>query len=293
MRTLMKKTNKNNLSSAELKKILDFSKKLSVDAGKILLRYRKKLHTLKVSEKDNLGVASEADVASEKFIMKAIQTKFPDHEILAEEDSFLQGMNVKEKASYFKKQKYTWMIDPLDGTNNFLAGMDYFCVCISLAYYGNPILGVVYRPTTGEMFFAAEGQGSYKIAGQGKKAKKIHQLNNSAKLKNSLIVTGFAGEKSNDHKKEFKIFKKVMGKSRGIRRMGSAALDMCYVTEGIFDGYWETGLAPWDVAAAAVICKESGVQVCDMQGKKFCPFAASILAARNPLKSKLINIVKG
>jgi myo-inositol-1(or 4)-monophosphatase len=157
--------------------------------------------------------------------------------------------------------------------------MDYYAVCIALAHKGTPVLGAVYRPPTGELFWAWQGEGAWfkkpaakKLRLQCKPMKKT--------MKECLFVTGFSSEKGVDFQQEFDQFKDIMLASRGIRRMGSAALDLCYVATGIFDGFWERGLSPWDVAASGIICLESGLKVTDYEGRKFHPFQDSILAGR-------------
>lgn len=189
---------------------------------------------------------------------------------------------------HFKKEDWCWIIDPLDGTHNFLAGMDYYAVCICLAYRGTPEVGVVYRPSNGECFYALKGQGAFlKNLKSKQKAQKIYSEKSGKKLDESMLVTGFATEKGVAFDIEFEYFRKIMGKSRGIRRMGSAALDLCYVASGLFSGFWERGLAPWDVAAPGLICLESGVRVTDYNGRKFHPFQKTIVAARNPVYNEL------
>ncbi len=282
---------KAKLSKKQNLEILEFMKDIATKAGNKLVRYQKKLDTLSVSSKQAQGVASEADHASEELIIKAIQKNYPGHSILAEEDAFKKFGDAKEALDHFKKEEWCWIIDPLDGTHNFLAGMDYFAVCICLAWKGIPQVGLIYRPVTGEAFQAILGEGAF-VSNllTGKRAQKIHATKSSKKLRESMLVTGFATEKGEVFDREFDQFRKIMGHSRGIRRMGSAALDLCYVASGIFSGFWERGLAPWDVAASGLICLESGVKVTNYEGQKFHPFQKTIIAARNPVYSELISL---
>jgi myo-inositol-1(or 4)-monophosphatase len=268
---------------SDVKNSLKFSIDLAFDAGKILLKYQKKLSSLEITNKQAQGVASTADLASEKFIIKSIKKKYPDHDILAEESAYAQFGNKKNAYEVFKEKEWTWVIDPLDGTNNFLNGLDYYAICISLLNYGKPVLGVVYRPSNGDCFFASSFEES-KLSNlkEGTRAKKLYSEVNKKKLRQSLLSTGFVCEKGTAFEKEFSLFKHMMRNSRGIRRMGSAALDLCLVSKGVFDGFWETGLAPWDMAAAGIICIQSGVKVTDYQGQDFQPFTETILAARRP-----------
>lgn len=275
-------TMKNN--SKELRVALNICLEVVEKVGKKLIRHQKKLSDLTITYKDAQGVASNADVEAEEQIIKVLLKNFPETNILAEESAYDLFRGKLDAYRFFEDKEWTWIIDPLDGTNNFLNGLDYYAICICLAHYGEPVLGVVYRPASGECFHAIKGEGA-KISNLKDKsrAKKLYQEKNSKKLKNSMLVTGFATEKGEKFDKEFEIFLDMMSKGRGIRRMGSAALDLCYVAKGMFDGFWERGLAPWDTAAASLICEEAGVKVSDYDAKKFSPFNETILAARKPL----------
>lgn len=266
----------------DLNAVLSQMKLAAKSAGKLLLSYQKKVKHLQVSHKDAQGVVSEADLASEKLIMTILSKKFPRISFLAEESCYL------EKADPFDSAKrnldWCWIIDPLDGTTNFLSGLDYYAICISLAYKGKPVAGLVFRPETDECFWALKNSGAFKQSlFKTRKKVKIDSWRNKKKLKSSLLVTGFATEKGELFEQEFFLFKNIMANCRGVRRMGSAALDLCYVAEGIFDGFWERGLAPWDTAAASLICIESSVRVTDYKAQEFSPYNQTILAARAPL----------
>jgi len=277
----MAKTTSNDVN---LKKALNAALEVAELAGVKLLKYRKKLDSLKVTTKEAQGVATEADVQSENLIIKELTKRFPQIPFLAEEAAFTQFKGQSDPYKEFKKKEWSWVVDPLDGTNNFLAGLDYFAVCISLVHYGVPVIGVVYRPVNGDCFYAVAGEKTkYKNVISGSRAKTIYYDKAKNKLKNSLLVTGFATEKGEKFDREFSIFVNMMGDCRGIRRMGSAALDLCYVASGVFDGFWERGLSPWDVSAAGLICQSAGVKVTDYKGQKFCPFDETVLAARKGL----------
>ncbi len=279
---------KNISNKVNLKKALNSALEVAELAGDKLIKYRKKLDSLKVTIKEAQGVASEADVQSEKLIIKELTKKFPNIPFLAEEAAFSEFKGKSDAYKETKKNEWCWVVDPLDGTNNFLAGLDYFAVCISLVHFGVPVLGVVYRPVNGDCFFALTGEkAKYKNILEGSSAKSISLGKGKNKLKSSLLATGFATEKGEKFDREFKIFVDMMSKCRGIRRMGSAALDLCYVATGIFDGFWERGLSPWDVSAAGLICQSAGVKVTDYDGQKFCPFDETILAARAGVYSEL------
>jgi myo-inositol-1(or 4)-monophosphatase len=266
-------------SAGELAKFLAFAVDTALAAGEVLIRHQRKLSTLKTTYKKAAGMVSNADIASEALILQNIRKVWPAHGILAEEESWSKGKS-RDKAS-----PWLWVIDPLDGTHNFLGGLDYYAVCIALAYCGQPVVGVVYRPATGEMFLTMKGKKSRYVHYPSSTAKMIYHALNSKKLSESLLVTGFKSEKGVWEESEFVEFKKLFRVSRGIRRMGSAALDICYVALGIFDGFWERGLAPWDVAAAGLIASEAGAIVTDFKGCPSTLFDENILVARRPLHS--------
>lgn len=269
---------------------------LAEEVGKFLIKKQSRIlnlkSSLKVHHKEAQGVASEADVGAENMILKAIKKRYPTHEILAEESAYALFKGAKEKYEYLKEKEWVWVIDPLDGTNNFLNGLDYYAICISLVNFGNPVLGVVYRPRTGEAFRAMKDQGAQLRLNGVSKFKKLKCVNTKKPLSECLLVTGFTTEKGELFDREFDLFKNMMGKSRGIRRMGSAALDLCYVASGIFDAFWERGLAPWDVSASGIICREAGILLSTYEGEAFHPFQSTIVAARKEIKSQIDQIIR-
>ena len=268
-----------------LKLSLDLAKK----SGKHLIKKQKNISKLKITTKLAQGIASDADVESEKIIINGIKKKYPTHQILAEESAYKEFDGEMSKYNFLSEQEWVWIIDPLDGTNNFLSGLDYYAVCISLVHFGEPVVGVVFRPSTGECFYAIKDKGSFiSNLNTDSKARSLNIKSSSKKLKDSLLVTGFTTEKGPVFDQEFDLFKMMIGKSRGIRRMGSAALDLCYVSSGIFDCFWERGLASWDMAAAGLICQESGIKVTDYRGQKFHPFVETILAARSAIHREVL-----
>lgn len=285
-------TTKTTIKKVKPEVVLALSLKLAQTAGKFLIKKQTQIATLKITNKEAQGIASNADTESEKLIIDGIKKLYPDHFILAEESAYKEFQGEMSRYEFLKTKEWVWIIDPLDGTNNFLNGLDYFGVCISLAHFGDPLVGVVYRPSNGECFYAIKGKGTKLINLLNKKSKAISLKKNINKkaLKDCLLVTGFTTEKGVVFEGEFTLFKNMIGKSRGIRRMGSAALDLCYVSKGIFDCFWERGLAAWDVSAAGLICLESGVEVTDYSGQKFHPFQETIVAARRPLHGEILSI---
>jgi len=280
------------LKTQTLKKnVLPTVKEVATLAGEKLLRYSKKIHKLEITSKDAEGMVSEADIKTEKFIEKKLKKLLPKASFLGEESAFL---NIKDKVKAyreFQKIEWSWIVDPLDGTHNFLSGLDYYGVCIALAHFGKPVLGVVYRPGTGELYYAVKNGGAFKEDLLKNKRIKLFKESNTKKLKDSMVVTGFSLEKGIENPGEFKALQRIMREVRGLRRFGSAALDMCLVSEGIFDCYWEKGLSPWDVAASGIICEEANVHVTDYYSEVFHPFQKSVFCARKPLYKKIIKLI--
>ncbi len=277
-----------------LSKALEFSKSIAFESGKILEKYQKKIGSLTVNYKKAQGVCSEADLMSENYLIKKINKEYPDHEILAEETSFLNSETSKKDFERFKKAEWCWIIDPLDGTNNFLNGLDYYSVCIALAHRGKVCLGLVYRPSNGDCYFAEENKKAGLTNLKTLKRKKTIKrddllLKKGKKISDCLLVTGFSAKKGQSLKKEFEKFAYLLQKCRGIRRMGSAALDLCLVAEGKLDAFWEVGLSPWDVAAPSLICRQVGLFIGTHRGNNFDAFAKeSLLVTPNSLKKELI-----
>ena len=279
------------LSNKDLKRILKEVQQISVEAGRILISYEKKIRKLAIVQKEAQGVASDADLASEKYILARLRKLYPDHTYLAEESFFQSPFDAKNEV----KSGFSWIIDPLDGTNNYLCGLKYYGVCISMAYNGKPILGVVYRPPTGECFYAIQGKGAFKSThanGKWSRAKKLKMTTQKKKLKECIVSTGFRTEKGTKTDKEFSAFKNILEQTRAVRRLGSAALDMCLVAEGIFDGFWEVGLAPWDVSASGIICEEAGYKITNFSGKKYDPFDQEIIVSHPSVHIYLKKILR-
>ena len=216
----------------------------------------------KISYKGRDNIVTDVDKKAEKIIINYILKAFPDHSILSEESEPRSG-----------DSHYKWIIDPLDGTTNFAHAFPFFCVSIALEKDGRIILGVVYDPLRGEMFIAEEGRGA-RLNG-----KKIH-VSKVKKLIDGFLATGFSyGIKKKD--RNIAYFKKLLTRSQAIRRAGSAALDLCYVACGRFDGFWEMDLHPWDSAAGMLIVKEAGGKVTKFDSSPYSPYDKNILATNS------------
>lgn len=220
------------------------------DGGNTLIRNLNKLDKLKVEQKGRNDFVSEADRTAERAVIGMILKHYPDHAILAEE-SGAQG-----------ESDYTWVIDPLDGTTNFLHGFPVFCVSVALLHKGRQEHAVVYDPMRQELFTASRGQGAQldgrRIRVSGEKT-----------LGRALLGTGFPYRDSNlAFDPYMSMFTRALKNTSGVRRPGAAALDLCYVAAGRLDAFWETGLKPWDIAAGALIIRESGGIISGLDGSE-------------------------
>lgn len=254
--------------------MLNFAIETARDAGHLLLE--KFDRNIKVSKKGDINLVTEADLASEALIIERIKSYHPKHSILAEESGnavVIGGEN-----------KWKWIIDPLDGTTNYAHGYPCFCVTVALEHEGQIVVGASYDPTRNEMFAAERGRGA-SLNNKSIRVSKTEQLSES------LIVTGFPYDfKSREnfarHLTQFLI------NSRGVRRDGSAAIDMAYVACGRFDGFWEEGLNPWDMAAGVLLIEEAGGQVTGYDGSKFSIYSPPVVASNGLIHSQMLNVLR-
>jgi myo-inositol-1(or 4)-monophosphatase len=238
---------------------------------------------LKILDKGKQGLATEADLLSEKFVMGEIRRHFPDHLILSEEDSFTR----KLKLEGAKKDQYLWLIDPLDGTNNFYNKLPFFCVSLAFNRGSETLAGVVYNPVNCELFYSIKGGGAHLVRLVGEREIKVELKCEQSKknFKEALLSANLTSARV--EKDLLKNFPEV----RAMRRLGSAALEMCYVAAGMLDAYWEYNLKPWDMGAGGLICKEAGVKISGIKGEEYSPFGSSVLTAHPTLYSALQSIL--
>ncbi|MCX6066738.1 MAG: inositol monophosphatase family protein [Chloroflexi bacterium] len=247
--------------------------RLARQAGQILSESYEKDH--KVDYKGVIDLVTEVDHASEKFLIDEISRLFPGHSFLAE-----------ESGASADQTEHLWIIDPLDGTVNYAHGVPLFCVSIAYSYHGQVILGAVYDPMRDEMFSAERGKGSW-VNGRPLKA------STSDELQKSLLVTGFPYDSWNAKPSNFDFFVKLGKMTQGVRRLGSAALDLCYIAAGRLDGYWELSLKAWDLAAGGLIAEEAGALVTNITGgSNYLAAPISILAASQALHPKMLEQLK-
>jgi myo-inositol-1(or 4)-monophosphatase len=226
---------------------LSYLEQLARQAGAILHAGYDTEH--QVGYKGVIDLVTEVDHRSEKFLLGEVQKDFPDHHIFSEETGIIQGSD-----------EHTWYIDPLDGTVNYAHHIPIFCVSIAYTFQGNLKLGAIYDPMRDEMFLAERGKGAY-LNGRPL------SVSSATELQRSLLVTGFPYNAWNTPQDNFANFVKLAKLTQGVRRLGSAAIDLCYVAAGRFDGYWEIALNPWDVAAGGLICEEAGARVTNAKGE--------------------------
>lgn len=201
-----------------------------------------------VGYKGVIDLVTEVDHACEAYLLGEVRRDFPDHHIVAEESGVIEGSD-----------QHIWYIDPLDGTVNYAHHVPIFSVSIAYAHAGRLTLGAIYDPMRDEMFIAERSKGAYL---NGERL----SVSTTTELQKSLLVTGFPYDTWNTVRDNFSNFIKFAKMTQGVRRLGSAALDLCYVAAGRFDGFWELSLKPWDVAAGGLICEEAGATVTNIQG---------------------------
>ncbi|MEN9696815.1 MAG: hypothetical protein RLZ56_236 [Bacteroidota bacterium] len=229
-----------------------------------------------ISSKESLNdLVTEADHASEKAIFAIIQSNHPDHFILSEETGAVPTQSSTK-----------WIIDPIDGTINFANGIPICCVSIGVEENGEMIMGAVYNPFMNELFFAEKGKGAT-LNG------KPIQVSDKDNLLASCLVTGFPYQYLDTENGPLQIFEKLIRKAIPVRRLGSAALDLCWTAAGRFDGFYEHKLQAWDSAAGYLIVQEAGGVVTDLKGDKYNPYQPGIIASNGKIHDQLLSLMKG
>jgi myo-inositol-1(or 4)-monophosphatase len=218
------------------------------EAGALLMDYFRQ--HVKIEYKGEADLVTVADRGSEKLIRERIRSQFPGHDVLGEEEGLVDTGS-----------DYRWYVDPLDGTTNFAHGFPVFCVSLAVEYKGKRIAGVVYDPTRDEMFAAEQGNGAFL------NQKRIH-VSKTVNLGECLVATGFPSHKRHKNPNIF-FYHHITLRTHGVRRAGSAALDLCYVAAGRLDGFWEFNLNSWDTAAGVLIVEEAGGKVTRFDGSPF------------------------
>ncbi len=229
----------------------------------------------RIEHKNAVNLVTDADTQAEQAIIERIREAHPEHQILAEE----QGIVVQNDSPY------KWVIDPLDGTTNFAHGFPAYCVSIGVEYQRACILGVVFDPTRQELFVGEMGSGAF-LNDQP------IRVSQTASLNAALVVTGFGYDIRETSNNNLDYFARFALRAQGIRRMGAAALDLCYVASGRLDGYWELKLHPWDTAAGVVILEEAGGQVTDLQGNPYSIYGTGIVASNGQFHNEMVDVLR-
>ncbi|MBI1395258.1 MAG: inositol monophosphatase [Betaproteobacteria bacterium] len=253
--------------------MLNIAVKAARRAGSIIMRASDNLDALTVRHKSLNDLVSEVDRAAEEAIIDTLKSAYPDHAILAEE-SGASG-----------DSEYTWIIDPLDGTTNFLHGFPVYCVSIALAQKGVLTHGVVFDPNRNDLYTASRGAGAFLNDRRIRVSKRD-------RLIDGLVATGFPFRMFKHTDAYVGMMKEFMQKTAGIRRPGAAALDLASVAAGRMDGFWEIGLSPWDMAAGALLVQEAGGLVGDLEGNEGYLAGGNIVAANPKLFPQMLDVIQ-
>jgi myo-inositol-1(or 4)-monophosphatase len=253
------------------KKEIQVARQAAREAGIILKRLFGQVS--QIEKKGEIDLVTEADLQSEKIILEIITQHFPHDSILAE-----------EAGEFNHPSDRLWIVDPLDGTTNFAHRFPVFAISIALEMENELVLGLVSSPCTNEQFEAVKGKG----ASLNKEPIRVSQTKT---LKDSLLVTGFPYDVHENPHRVIELFQKMIVRAQGIRRPGSAVIDLCYVAAGIFDAFWEERLKPWDMAAGAIIVSEAGGKVTTYEGNPFTPHLKSIVAANPHIHEAMLDVL--
>ena len=260
--------------SAPDPRFLSTAVEIVLRAGRIQLERRQS--GFRIDKKGTIDLVTEVDFECERMCRSLIAERFPDHDVLAEELSSGPG----EPA----RSRHRWVFDPLDGTTNYAHGLPIFCASLSLEIDGRAEVAAIFDPTRQELFTAERGEGAY-LNGTP-----LHVSETTALL-DALLVTGFPYDVHKQTGDLVEMFGAFLGSARAVRRLGSAALDLCYVAAGRFDGFWEQHLKPWDVSAGALIVSEADGLVTGMDGSPFDPAAAHLVASNGPLHAPMLDVI--
>ena len=229
-----------------------------------------------VREKGKLGLVTNVDVEAEEIALKVLKKAEPNFALLTEE-THSNGVRAKG-------QEGLWIVDPLDGTTNFVHRFPMFCVTVAAEFQGEVVVGVTYHPILNELYTAVKGKGAFVN-------KKRMKVSTTTKLKDSLLATGFAYSERDLLKTEMTSFEKASRAARAVRRPGSAALDLAYTARGVFDGFWERHLSPWDIAAGSLLVTEAGGTVTNFAGKKFDVHGPEVLATNGKIQKEIRKVI--
>lgn len=249
------------------------AKGMALEAGDFLIRHlRSPRKGIRFKTSSN-NLVTAMDHAVEEKIVRALRREFPDHGVVAE-----------ERPPVDADASHRWLIDPLDGTTNYAHGFPVFSVSIGLEIRGRMELGVVYNPNLRELFWAERGRGAFC------NRRRLY-VSRAARLSESLLATGFPYDIRTSAENNANYFMAFLRHARAVRRAGSAALDLCYVAAGIFDGFWELKLGPWDIAAASVIASEAGARMSGLRGGPLDIYSGNIVAGNAKIHPVMLRVI--
>ena len=261
--------------SQALHPMLNIAIKAARSAGSIINRASMDLDLVKVNTKAPNDFVTEVDHAAEAAVIETLLGAYPGHGILAEESGRAHGA---------KDSDFVWIIDPLDGTTNFIHGFPCYAVSIGLAFKGQVQQAVVYDPTRNDLYYASKGRGAFLND-------KRLRVSKRTRLEQCLIGTGFPFRKGDNFKRFLQMLEIVMPQCAGVRRAGSAALDLCHVAAGHFDGFFETGLSPWDIAAGSLIVTEAGGLIGNFTGEADYMYQREVIAGNPKVYGQLVQML--
>lgn len=233
---------------------------------------------IRIDKKGTIDLVTEIDVAIEREFRRTIAARFPDHAVLGEE---FEAAGDRERLP-----RFCWVFDPIDGTTNYAHGLPIFCSSLALEIDGVPSVGAVYDPTRRELFTAERGAGAWLNGAP-------MRVTSAATLIDSLLCTGFPYTVQEDPTVLVGLFSEFLATSRAVRRLGSAALDLCYVAAGRLDGFWEQKLSPWDTSAGALIVEEAGGTVTGVDGRTFASRSGNVLATNGLIHQQMVDTIQG
>lgn len=266
-------------SQKDINHYLKLAQQAASLAEPILLKYFGQLES--VGEKHQAGLVTQADIESEEVITEFFKKHTPDFDFIGEEDAHKDPEGFQNNAS---SRKPRWIVDPLDGTTNFVHGFPVFCISIGLEFEGECLVGLVQAPAMRQIFHAAKGEGAWLNNRQ-------FHVSQRDSVDQALVATGFITSNKEKLHSQLKLFNKVIDKVRAMRRPGAAAYDLAMVASGVFDAFWEENLSPWDTCAGVVLVEEAGGKVSQLNGGKYDPFQPSILATNGHLHSEFVSML--
>lgn len=253
--------------------LLKFAIHCAKESGDIQKRYYEQ--NFAIHHKGDINLVTEVDYLCQERIIDIIKKEFPDDEIISE-----------EKTNTYDNEKNRWIIDPLDGTTNYAHGYPFFCTSVAYENGGDIVAGVVYNPIFDELFYSKKGEGAYL------NNNRLHVSKINA-LKDALLSTGFPYDLVTNKNNNINNFIKFLYAAQAIRRDGSAALNLCYLACGRFDGFWELRLNPWDVAAGFLVVSESGGKITNFEGSPFDIYRDNIVASNGLIHNAMLDVLKG